>query len=96
MDKLLRTECSLDRAISLLDKLAFLHPNLTKDCAIASLELRNCFNKEEHHPLPEDAWIEARGLYLLTLKDALEQIEECCKTGFEFKVENAKLYYRPL
>lgn len=39
-------------------------------------------------------WNEARALYVLTVEEALSVLDDGTTNGFEFKIENSKIYYR--
>lgn len=42
----------------------------------------------------ENSWEEAITLYSMSLKEALEIIDDATVNGFEFKVEAGKLYFK--
>jgi len=42
----------------------------------------------------ENRWEEATELYSMSIKEALEIIDDATVHGFEFKVEDGKLYFK--
>lgn len=42
----------------------------------------------------ENRWEEATALYSLSIKEALEIIDDATVHGFEFMVSNGKLYFK--